>query len=435
MNNVIRIARRLVQSSRMETNAFFLWAAVITGAAAGFLFWNLSAHFYSTSDVGLASAVISMALLLSGIASLGIGIGIVRYLSNAENRPEMISTTLSFSCLTSLLIGTVCVAGIKIISPGLQSLQQPWFFFIFLLLLVATTHNIILQMVFLSLKRTSATFGMAILLNVLRLAILFFFRIERAQGIVAALVVATIISNLSALLILPRLLPDFRLTVALSGRILHQLIPYSFANSVADLLNGIPALLAPLLALGYLGAPASAPVYLAWMMGAMMLSPSAALAQSAFSEGASKPHKLRIILLKSGLYSLLITIILATIGFLLSDWILGLFGPDYRGAVIILHWLCVAAPVSALDSLFTAAFRVQKRLRAMIVINSIVLVLFMGSQIILLKTVGLPIMGTMWMATQCVAVVLSLVVLLRKKPEEISGDVRVERMSEFGVMN
>jgi len=435
MHRAMNLLRQILHSPRMEINALFLWATAITGAAAGFLFWNLSAHFYTTQEVGLASTVNSLMWLLSGVTSLGIGMGIVRFLNTAEDRKGMINTALSFTCLTSLLVGTVYVAGINLWTPGLIALRQPWFFLIFLLLLVSTTHSIILQMVFLSLKRTSATFGVVVLLNILRLVFLFFFRAERAQGIVAAVAIATTLSNLFSFLILPRLISGFRPAAALSGPILRQLIPYSFAINMADFLNNTPTMLAPLLALENLGAAASAQVYIAWMMGSMMLSPSSAFAQSAFSEGASDPHRLRSILKKSGIYGLLITVTLATIGFLLSEWILRLFGPDYRGAATFLKWLCIAAPLSALDSLFTTAFRVQKRLWTMIIINTMILILFIGSQSILLKTMGINIMGIMWMFAQGAGVILSLVIFLRGNEAEKSEKIAVEQIGGIGIKN
>ena len=300
MYRLTGLLQKIIHSPRMEINALFLWATTITGAAAGFLFWNLSAHFYPTKDVGLASTVNSMMLLLSGISSFGIGMGIVRFLNTAEDRRGMINAALSFTFIASLLIGTVYVLGINLWAPGLKALQQPWFFLIFIMLLISTTHSIIIQMVFLSLKRTTATFGWAILMNTIRLSILFLFRIERAQGIIVAIAIATIASNLFSIFLLSYLIPEFRPAMILSGPILRQLIPYSFAINVADFLNNSPTMLTPLLALENLGAAASAQVYIAWMIGSMMLSPSTALSQSAFSEAASEPHRLRSILRNPG---------------------------------------------------------------------------------------------------------------------------------------
>jgi O-antigen/teichoic acid export membrane protein len=432
MISVIQLAKRAIHSRRMEANAFFLWSAVIFSAAVGFLFWNIAARFFPSADVGLASAMISLASLLSGIAGFGIGMGIVRYMSSAGDRMRMVNTALTFTALTSLLVGTICVAGIDLWAPGLGALRQPWQFLIFILLLVSSTHNILLQMVFLSLKRSSATFGMAILLNALRLVFLLILQIEKAQGIVVSLTIATVFSNGFGLFLLPRLIPGYSLAGVFSGKILQKLIPYSFGINMADFLNAIPVMLAPLLALENLGATASANTYIVWMMGSMILSPSTSLFQSAFSEGASEPWRLMSILRKSGMYSLLITFVLAILGFFLSDWILAFFGPDYRGGTILLKWLCLAAPVRALDSLFTAAFRVQKRLWTMIFIRTAVVIIFFAPQIILLKTNGLSFMGSMWMTALGVAVLLSLAVFLRGREKELSPETAGDSIRGVG---
>jgi O-antigen/teichoic acid export membrane protein len=405
----------------MEANAFFLWATAVTGAAAGFLFWNLSARFYSTADVGVASAAISLMLLLSGITSLGMGTGIVRFLHTEQDHREMVNSALTFTLITSVLFGTVCVGGIPIWSPGLDALRQPAFFLIFLLLLVSTTHNLIFQMVFLSLKRASATLGMVILLNAVRLGMLVILRIEGSQGIVFSLAIATLLSNLLAWGLLGRLMPGYRPAAALSGRILRGLIPYSFVSGLSDFLARIPAMMAPLLALEQLGAPASAQVYIAWMIGSLVLSPSASLAQSAFSEGSSNPAGLRAVIRRSTLYSMMITVGIAAAVFPLSGWLMGLFGPDYRAAAPFLQWLCAAAPCFALNGMFASAFRVQNRLGLLILVNAVVIAVFVGPQTFLLKTSGLNLTGVAWMVAQLLAVLICLGAYLRGRPADRSA--------------
>jgi O-antigen/teichoic acid export membrane protein len=417
-----RFLQRVIRSPRMEANAFFLWATAITGAAAGFAFWNLSAWFYTAGEVGIASSAISLMLLVSGITSLGIGIGIVRFLGTDENPTRMVNTALGFTTLTSILIGSLCVMGINIWSPGLVSLRQPVFFAVFLVLLISTTHNLLLQMVFLSLKRASSTLWMIILLNGIRLSMLIFFRMEGSQGIVASLAVATLISNLLAFWLVRRLVPDYSPGMAVSRSILCQLVPYSFLSGMADFLSRVPAMLAPLLVLEYLGAATSAQIYIAWMMGSLVLSPSASLAQSAFSEGSSNPMTLRGVIRKSARYSLLITAGIAILVFLTAGWLLGLFGPDYRAAAPFLQWLCVAAPLFALNSLFAAAFRVQNRLWLLILVNAVIIAVFAGPQAFLLKTSGLTMTGITWLIAQALAVLISLVAYLHGKPADHSVD-------------
>src|SRR4030042_5618733 len=88
-------------SDKLTTNAAFLWASTIVGSATGFLFWNLAARIFSHDDVGLASAVISLAQLLTGIAGLGFGSGIVRFFFTDHEPQKMLNTVLTFTFLSS----------------------------------------------------------------------------------------------------------------------------------------------------------------------------------------------------------------------------------------------------------------------------------------------------------------------------------------------
>ena len=46
-------------------NAYFLMLSSVTSAGAGFFFWLIVARFYSTEEVGLASAIIAAMGLIS----------------------------------------------------------------------------------------------------------------------------------------------------------------------------------------------------------------------------------------------------------------------------------------------------------------------------------------------------------------------------------
>jgi len=61
-------------------NAVYLMLSSGVTAALGFVFWILAARFYSASDVGLASAIISAAGLLALLSTLGLNYGLIRFL-------------------------------------------------------------------------------------------------------------------------------------------------------------------------------------------------------------------------------------------------------------------------------------------------------------------------------------------------------------------
>ena len=65
-------------------NAYFLMFSSLTSAGSGFFFWLIAARFYSTADIGLASAIISAMGLISMLSLLGFDISLVRFLLNVS---------------------------------------------------------------------------------------------------------------------------------------------------------------------------------------------------------------------------------------------------------------------------------------------------------------------------------------------------------------
>lgn len=47
-------------SDPLFKNAYFLMLSSVTSAGSGFFFWLIAARFYSTADIGLASAIIAV---------------------------------------------------------------------------------------------------------------------------------------------------------------------------------------------------------------------------------------------------------------------------------------------------------------------------------------------------------------------------------------
>ena len=83
-------------SDPLFKNAYFLMFSSLTSAGSGFFFWLIAARFYSTADIGLASAIISAMGLISMLSLSGFDISLVRFLPEREDKKEPINSC----CLT-----------------------------------------------------------------------------------------------------------------------------------------------------------------------------------------------------------------------------------------------------------------------------------------------------------------------------------------------
>jgi len=80
-------------------NAYFLMFSSLTSAGSGFFFWLIAARFYSTADIGLASAIISAMGLISMLSLLGFDISLVRFLPECSSVKALDDLDVNVDCV------------------------------------------------------------------------------------------------------------------------------------------------------------------------------------------------------------------------------------------------------------------------------------------------------------------------------------------------
>ncbi len=80
-------------------NSFFMIMNKMLAAGSGFVFWVLAANFYSTGDVGMATALISAAGTVLQFSYLGFDYSIIRFFSKYD-RSKMFNTCLILTIAT-----------------------------------------------------------------------------------------------------------------------------------------------------------------------------------------------------------------------------------------------------------------------------------------------------------------------------------------------
>ena len=105
----------------LRKNSMFLIEANVLSALLGFLFWMVAARLYPTEAVGLATATISAARLLEALSSLGLGIGIIRFLPDEKDKRGLINSCYTIAGLFSLMLAIIFIAGLNLWSPAFTS--------------------------------------------------------------------------------------------------------------------------------------------------------------------------------------------------------------------------------------------------------------------------------------------------------------------------
>ncbi len=416
---------------RLLRNAGYLLGVTIVGAGAGFVFWWLAAQYYDTAQVGLASSVISIVQLLASIAALGLGSGLVRFLSESRRPRRLLNGAFTLTTFVALLCGTVFLLGIKFWSPSLSILATKLSYAVGLLVLIAVSSmSTLLQASYLARRDAKYAFWQVAFLNGVRLVLIIALTGFGAVGIVAALAIGTALADgLGLLALLPRIEQGYRPRPDWSQRVLGQLVPYSIGNYTADLLYRAPLLLVTPLTLELLGSEASAHVYVAWMIGSLIASPAIALAQSAFAEGSFTPADLRPILLRAGRYAMLVTIPLACAVGLGAPFLLGIFGASYAAnATTLLRWLALTSPMMAFTSLYFSALRVRKRVREMVLLAGLISIVSLAYPFVAVESPQLDSLAVGWLIGQGLVTVIGLRALFftTKRRDEDHAIVDIE---------
>ena len=106
-------------------NAIFIMASSVIGTGLGFFFWVIVYQVYDPSDAGYGVTLTSTIAFLAGVATLGLGIGLIRFLPEADEPASLINSSLSISGLVGLALAFVFVLGAGIWAPELDFIQNP----------------------------------------------------------------------------------------------------------------------------------------------------------------------------------------------------------------------------------------------------------------------------------------------------------------------
>lgn len=392
-------------------NASYMMGVTVVNGLTGFVFWTIAARVQTTEQVGLASSIISIIQLLSGIAGLGLGIGLVRFLADAQDPKRMLNSVFNLTLLTSVLVGALYILGLPIWNPSIYLVAQSgWVKFGQIIYLGVTALGALIQLAFLGLRQAKYSFFHALWFNAVRVLVVPLSSTSGFTGIVAAMMVGFFVADLIAILrFIPKALPGYHYRVRLSLQVFRELLPFSVVNYLTNLFMQLPMLIGPPLALELLDAPSSAFAYSGWLIGSMLSGPGMALAQSAFAEGSKSPHKLKEILSRAGMITIVVTTPLAIVLAVGGKIILNVFGVEYvQESAVLLRWIAFTSPMFGLNALYITSLRVRKRNLELLLVSIFIATVAILTPLFGLAKHGLGTLGIGWFCANLVVIVWSL---------------------------
>ena len=385
-------------SDPLFKNAYFLMFSSLTSAGSGFFFWLIAARFYSTADIGLASAIISAMGLISMLSLLGFDISLVRFLPEREDKQELINSCLTISFIFSLALALIFIAGINIWSPSLSIIRENK---ILLLLFVAFTAIAPLtalqsQGIFVGFRKAEYSFIQTIV-TFARIGIVPFLTAFGALGIYASYGLTPILAFLLGFFLISRVC-KYRPFPSVKREIINDLFHFSSGNYIARIFEGLPGLILPIMVVNMLGAEANAYFFIAWVMsGVLSRMPSTATSQSLLAEGSYRREELGRNIKRAGKFISLILILAMIVILLFGRHILWIFGEEYaRNSFEILLILMLGCIPFAFNTLYASVKRVQKEIIPLIWIYGSITVIILTASYFLMRSIGIIGVGIAW---------------------------------------
>ena len=397
--------RSAVKHDILYANSFFLIATSAANAVLGFGFWAVAARLYSAEAVGLISALLSAGGFLAFAANLGLGQGLIRYLSSARSGvSKLINSCFTLAGVVSVAAGLIFLAGIRVWSPNLDFVRGDIrYSMTFMVFLVSTTLFSLFSDTYLAFRRADFTFFQAMGNGLIKLALVAILSAYfGVYGIIASWTVALIVLVLVGLVFFfPRLQPGYRPVPALPQAADKEILRFAFGTYLSAGFGSLPGWILPVLVLNIAGSQSNAYFYMGWAFANFLFAIPSAAANSLFAESSRHQKDLYVNIKKSVRFILMLALPAALILALAGGKLLLVFGREYSEQSTRLLWLLIPSilPMSV-NALYGALAKVQKKIRTVIWISA---ANASGTLILayaLLPRMGILAPGLAWLVSQ-----------------------------------
>ncbi len=401
-----QLKRRL--KDPLYKNSFMIMLTTGMTSLLGFVFWIIVARHYPASEVGLASAALSMMGLLYILSSLGLHLGLIRFLPSTDDKRGIVNSCLTICGACSIVLAVVFILGIPVWSPDLSLISKNAALFTsFVMFTVGYSLLFIQRYIFIALRRAELALAQQVIFAVIRLGLPLVLVSLGVLGILSSFGIGIWIALIIGNLILMKTQSWYRPAPTVRKSTVNRMVHFSLENYVAEAISSAPITILPLLVLGILGAEFNAYFYMAFNIVMVLNMIPIAIATSLFVEGSHYEERLQHNLMRAIRFILLLVIPAIIIIFFFGDKILLAFGKEYsENAVAVLRLLSIAIIPTGFIELWVAVKRVQLQVKPIIYAHASVTILGLGACYILMSRMGLVGVGIGWLSAQGIVAII-----------------------------
>ncbi|QBJ98808.1 lipopolysaccharide biosynthesis protein [Rhodococcus sp. ABRD24] len=382
-------------------------SSVLTGLL-GLVFWAATARLFPADQVGVASALISTAIMLSTLSNLSLGAMYERFLPVAGHRAGVLLIS-GFGVVA--LVALVLAVGMIILGPRdvlfenrLEILIYPLFVIALALFALqdqtvsglgvarwAAWKNIVHAVV--KLVAVIALAGTASALSIVA-----------SWGVTAALTVVTVFALMRAKV---RRDPRYTLEPDLPPR--RELGVYFGSSYGISALGSIAPLVVPLLVVVHVGAAANAYFAVTWSIVSALYIMVNLMVGPFVAEAAAHPEKL-VSLAVRFVRTIAVVAVVGGLGLAFAAPVaLQLVGAEYRTqGTPLLHLAAVFIPLTVVGAVYDGLARVDRKLTLAVVTTCLSTAVIIVGTIVLTRSIGVAGVGWAYLSAEAIRMVILL---------------------------
>lgn len=394
----------------MLVNSLALIMGKLATMGLGFLAWMVAARYFSQSEVGLASGVVSATMLCVQIALFGAGAALISLYPHHQRQPNRLLDTAITSVI--LFAGVAGASFVLLASGVFRELrivaERPSYAAIFLIMAVAGTLGVLFDQLATALRRgdyvlvrgmVSGLLTVALVISLPRVA-----GFESAVGILTAWAAASVSMVAIGWLQLRRALPRYRFRPRLHWDLAQEQARVGFPNWVLTLAERAPGAVLPIVVTELLSPRDNAAWYSAWMMAWVVYVVPVQVGLNLFAEASHKPESMSEAVRHSVLTSLAVGALAAAGSAVVGPILLGFLGQGYAdlGTTPLRILVLAVVPFTFVQAYFSVC-RARNELAEAIVVGILAGSVGVGAAAVAGISHGLIGMAVAWLAVQSVA--------------------------------
>ncbi len=359
--NDLHITSRKIYEDRILKNSIYLIMTNFSGLALGFFFWMIATRFYTPSDIGTVSAILSSMLLISIISCVGLPMAMTLYLPvNTQNANRIINSCFIVGIIVSMTFSLIFILGINIWAPKLGPIMGNYkLMIVFVITTIMTTMSLFMGSMFTAGKRSSFHMVKENIFSITKILLLILLSGFGIIGILLSWSIGLMIAIMVGFFLLFKL---WKYTpMLIFDPIIKNMARFSIESYIAGTFYNIPKFIFPIIIVNMISTESAGYFFIAMTIAGSFYSIPEAVMGPFLAESSDKDKFWNNVYksIKFDMYILIPGLLLLMI---FGKFILNLFNPNYAihsyNTLIILS--AVSIPLS-LIAIFNMIRSAQKR--------------------------------------------------------------------------